>query len=92
MYLKNINDWLKNEGYLILTTPYHGYFKNLLIAVLDKFDQHVNPLWEGGHIKFFSKKTISELLYQTSFKLMNFTGCGRIPYIWKSMIILAKKL
>jgi len=91
MYLKNINDWLKNEGYLILTTPYHGYFKNLLIALLNKFDHHVNPLWEGGHIKFFSKRTISKLLNQTGFKLMNFIGCGRIPYIWKSMVILAQK-
>jgi 2-polyprenyl-6-hydroxyphenyl methylase/3-demethylubiquinone-9 3-methyltransferase len=91
IYLKNINDWLKNKGYLILTTPYHGYFKNLLITVLNKFDHHVNPLWEGGHIKFFSKRTISKLLNQTGFKLMNFIGCGRIFYIWKSMIFLAMK-
>jgi len=52
-YLANIYNWLKDDGYLILTTPYHGYLKNLAIALFNKFDNHFNPLWEGGHIKFF---------------------------------------
>lgn len=44
------------KGRLVLTTPYHGYFKNLLIALLGKIDGHFNPLWEGGHIKFFPSR------------------------------------
>lgn len=28
-YLKNINFWLKNGGFFIITMPYHGYIKNL---------------------------------------------------------------
>lgn len=90
-YLLNIRKWLKNSGYLILTTPYHGYLKNLAIAILNKCDQHYNPLWTGGHIKFFSKKTIGKLLAETGFKMLFFSGCGRIPYLWKSMLVLAQK-
>lgn len=90
-YLKNIYNWLDNDGYFILTTPYHGYLKNFLIAFLNKFDRHFSSLEEGGHIKFFSKKTLTLLLDSIGFKFIKFYGAGRIPYLWKSMVILAKK-
>ncbi|MCW1309667.1 MAG: class I SAM-dependent methyltransferase [Candidatus Nanoarchaeia archaeon] len=91
-YLENINSWLKPKGFLILTTPYHGYFKNMSIALFNKFDEHFNPLWEGGHIKFFSKSTLSELLKSNGFEQIKFLGCGRIPYLWKSMMIIGEKV
>ena len=90
--LNNLNKWLVNNGILIITTPYNGYLKNLVIALLNKFDTHFNPLWEGGHIKFFSKNTLEKLIYRNGFKLENFYGAGRIPYIWKSMILVCKKM
>ena len=77
-------------GTLILTTPYHGYLKNLLLSVAGKWDSHANPLWDGGHIKFWSKKTLTELLNEQGFTVTNFIGAGRVPYLWKSMIIKAK--
>lgn len=77
-------------GEIILTTPYHGYIKNLLIALAGKWDKHADPLWDGGHIKLWSKKTLSQLLTEQGFTVTNFIGCGRIPYVWKSMIIKAK--
>jgi len=45
-------------GQLVLSTPYHGWLKNVAIAVSNRFDAHVNPLWDHGHIKFFSPKTL----------------------------------
>ncbi|MDW8002920.1 MAG: class I SAM-dependent methyltransferase [Deltaproteobacteria bacterium] len=90
-YLSNIKKWLAENGYVILTTPYHGYLKNLLIALLDKHDDHYNPLWAGGHIKFFSKSTIAKLVNEAGFQIISFCGCGRLPFLWKSMAILAKK-
>jgi 2-polyprenyl-3-methyl-5-hydroxy-6-metoxy-1,4-benzoquinol methylase len=77
-------------GDLILSTPYHGYLKNLLLAIAGKWDQHANPLWDGGHIKLWSKKTITSLLEEQGFKVTDFVGCGRVPYVWKSMVIKAK--
>lgn len=89
-YLQNINYWLKPGGYLILTTPYHGYIKNLAIALINGFDSHFNPNWEGGHVKFFSKKTLFEKLNFTGFTPIKFSGSGRIPFVWKSMVVTAQ--
>ena len=91
-YLKNINFWLKDNGYLVLTTHYHGYLKNIAIAFLNKSDRHYDPLSEGGHIKFFSKKKLCRLLEENGFKPLCFYGSGRLPYLWKSTVVVAQKI
>lgn len=83
-------DALAKNGQLIISTPYHGYFKNLMLSLFNKWDTHANPMWLGGHIKFWSKKTLTELLTTSGFTVTRFKGCGRIPYFWKSMIIKAR--
>lgn len=83
-------DILNGKGELILSTPYHGYLKNLFISIFNKWDNHISPLWLGGHIKFWSRATLSLLLTNTGFTVINFIGCGRLPYFWKSMLIKAK--
>jgi 2-polyprenyl-3-methyl-5-hydroxy-6-metoxy-1,4-benzoquinol methylase len=83
---------LRDGGNLIISTPYHGYLKNLAISVLNKWDFHFTTLRPGGHIKFFSKKTLTELLHQNGFQARGFSGVGRLPYLWKSMIITAQKI
>lgn len=90
-YLENINSWLKKDGILLITTPYHGYLKNLLISLTNHFDNHFNPLYEVGHIKFFSKKTLYQLLDMTGFEPLEFYGSGRLSFLWKSMVIIARK-
>jgi len=77
-------------GELIITTPYHGYLKNLTLSILNKWDSHMDPLWLGGHIKLWSKKTMTQALRNAGFEVVNFIGCGRFPYFWKSMMIKAK--
>lgn len=89
--LKNLYTWLNKGGYLIITVPYHGYLKNFLIALLNRFDGHVESLRAGGHIKFFSKNTLIALLNSEGFRFIRFYGTGRIPYCWKSMVMVAKK-
>ena len=81
---------LPKGGELIVSTPYHGYLKNLMLSIFNKWDTHLSPTWQGGHIKFWSKKTLSQLLIDKGFTIIAFKGCGRIPYFWKSMIIKAK--
>jgi len=80
----------ETKGELIVSTPYHGYFKNLMLSIFNKWDTHISPLWQGGHIKFWSKNTVTQLLNQNGFKVTDFRGCGRMPYFWMSMIIKAK--
>ncbi len=77
-------------GRFILSTPYHGYLKNLAIALAGKWDHHANPLWDGGHIKLWSKRTLTLLLEENGFTITDFKGVGRFPYLWKSMIICAE--
>lgn len=81
---------LQKNGEIIISTPYHGYLKNLMLSLFNKWDSHLSPTWLGGHIKFWSKKTLSEVLESKGFTVVDFKGCGRIPYFWKSMIIKAK--
>ena len=61
-----------------------------MLALTGKMDEHFTALWEGGHIKFWSKKTLSELLEKNGFKVLKFKGCGRVYGLWKSMLIEAK--
>ena len=77
-------------GYLVISTPYHGYFKNLALSIFNKWDTHHTPLWHGGHVKFWSRKTLSQLLEKNGFKVTAFYGVGRLPWLWKSMILVAK--
>lgn len=77
---------LKPNGLLILTTPYHGYLKNLLLAVTNKMDGHFTSLWDGAHIKFFSVKTLTSLLEAEGYQVIEFKFGGRLPYLWKSML------
>jgi hypothetical protein len=137
---------LRTGGYLILSTPYHGYLKNLAIfnlrgtaafrrqgdrssltraqrpseaqsnrlcdpsmgeqnllskaasfrgqwltSLVNGWDQHFRVDWDGGHIKFFSKKTLAQMACEAGFKSPRFYGIGRVPALWKSMIMVAEK-
>jgi 2-polyprenyl-3-methyl-5-hydroxy-6-metoxy-1,4-benzoquinol methylase len=79
---------LKPGGTLICTTPYHGYFKNLAISLAGKWDDHANPLWDCGHIKLWSERTLGILLREMGFVDVRFCGLGRVPLL--SMMLVAQ--
>jgi 2-polyprenyl-3-methyl-5-hydroxy-6-metoxy-1,4-benzoquinol methylase len=81
----------KSKGRFICSTPYHGYLKNLAISLAGGWDKHVDSLYDGGHIKFFSRKTFSTLITEAGFVNLQFYGAGRYPYLWKSMVIEGRK-
>jgi 2-polyprenyl-3-methyl-5-hydroxy-6-metoxy-1,4-benzoquinol methylase len=82
---------LKPRGYLILTTPYHGYLKNLALSLTNGWDRHFSALWDGGHIKFWSPATLTQLLAKEGYDVVKVTGVGRLRWFWKSMIAVARK-
>lgn len=77
-------------GKLIISTPYHGYLKNFALAVFNKWDAHHGVLWNGGIIKFFSRKTLEKMLSEHGFLVNRFSGAGRVPFFYKSMVISAE--
>lgn len=91
IFLSNLHNVIRPGGYIILTTPYHGYLKNLLISLLGIWDKHHTVDWEGGHIKFFSENSLSRMLQAAGFVDITFSNAGRIPLVWKSMVCRAKK-
>ena len=82
---------LKPGGVLICSTPYHGYLKNCALALSGRLDAHFTALWDGGHIKFWSRRTLTALLDDAGFQVVAFRGAGRWPLLWKSMLIAARK-
>jgi 2-polyprenyl-6-hydroxyphenyl methylase/3-demethylubiquinone-9 3-methyltransferase len=90
-YAKGSFKALKPGGRFICTTPYHGYLKNLVIALTNKWDRHADPLWDGGHIKLWSRKTLISLLAESGFTNFQFRGAGRLPYLWMTMVVSADK-
>jgi 2-polyprenyl-3-methyl-5-hydroxy-6-metoxy-1,4-benzoquinol methylase len=88
--LKMARSVLAPGGTLVITTPYHGYLKNLALAAAGKLDGHFTVLWDGGHIKFFSRRTLTAMLEEEGFQVTDFRGAGRWPYLWKSMVLAAR--
>jgi 2-polyprenyl-3-methyl-5-hydroxy-6-metoxy-1,4-benzoquinol methylase len=89
--LEAASSLLPPGGRLLLGTPYHGYLKNLALAATGKMDAHFSVLHDGGHIKFFSVNTLSNLISRHGFDSLSFTFYGRAPWLWKNMICHAIK-
>jgi 2-polyprenyl-6-hydroxyphenyl methylase/3-demethylubiquinone-9 3-methyltransferase len=90
-YAKTLFNLCAGGGTVIISTPYHGYCKNLVMALAGKMDNHFTALWDNGHIKFWSMKTLSTLLEEAGFTNIRFHRVGRIPALAKSMIATANK-
>lgn len=91
MYAACVKDLLEPGGIAIISTPYHSYFKNLVLAATGKMDQHFTALWDHGHIKFWSIKTLTRLFAEQGLELVNVHRVGRFPLLAKSMILTFKK-
>jgi 2-polyprenyl-3-methyl-5-hydroxy-6-metoxy-1,4-benzoquinol methylase len=90
-YARRVFDLLEPDGTAIISTPYHGYLKNLALAASGGLDRHFTALWDNGHIKFWSIKTLRSLLTEAGFDRIDFQRVGRIPPLAKSMIAIARK-
>lgn len=77
---------LRPGGLLVVSTPYHGYFKNLALALRGGFDAHWHPLRDFGHIKFFSRATLGRLLAEAGLGGLRIGMAGRFYPLSKSMI------
>lgn len=51
---------LEPNGVFVLATPYHGYIKNLAIALSNRSDRHFDPLWDGGAHQVLQQTNIGQ--------------------------------
>ena len=91
LFASRVFDLLSPGGVAYISTPYHGYLKNLALALAGRMDAHFTALWDGGHIKFWSTATLSKLLHESGFVDLRFQRIGRVPVLAKSLVAIAKK-
>lgn len=87
--IREVRRLLRPGGLFLLTTPYHGWIKNLLVVTFN-FEGHFAA--SGGHIRFFSRKSLERCLRAEGFRVECFRGIGRFWPVWKSMFVAARKV
>jgi 2-polyprenyl-3-methyl-5-hydroxy-6-metoxy-1,4-benzoquinol methylase len=90
-YAASLFNLLEPGGTAIISTPFHGYWKNVALALSGKMDAHFTALWDYGHVKFWSIKTLTFLLREAGFHEITFARVGRLAPLAKSMIAVARK-
>lgn len=59
---------LRPGGVIVCGTPDYGsYLRNLVLSLSNRWEYHHNPLWDGGHIKFFSKSSLHRIWAEAGF-------------------------
>jgi len=86
--LAELNRVIRPGGRLVLTTPYHGLFKNMVITLLH-FEKHYHPYL--SHIRFFTRRSLGMCLEQAGFAVETWGGFGWFWPLWKSHFVVAKK-
>jgi ubiquinone/menaquinone biosynthesis C-methylase UbiE len=79
---------LKRGGKIIITTPYYGFIKNLMI-VLFGFEKIFDPM--TPHIRFFTVRTLTKCLKQNNLKIEGVGYFGRFFPIWRAFYTIASK-
>lgn len=87
-FLEEVARVLVPGGLLVVTTPFHGLVKNLLVVALN-FERHFDPT--GGHIRFFTVRSLERCLVKAGFAVESVSGVGRPWPLWKSMVVCARK-
>ncbi len=81
---------LGSEGHVILSTPFHGYFKNLALALTGKFDHHWQVGSDFGHIKFFSQRSLGAMARECGFDPIFWGRGGRLRPLAATMVMTGK--
>ena len=87
-YLAEISRVVRPGGQLLLTTPYHGLIKNLAVAAFN-FEKHFNIY--GGHIRFFTSRSLRHALADAGFNVETTAGIGRFRPFSKTLFVAARK-
>ncbi len=87
--LSELNRVLCEQGLLVLTTPYHGRIKNILLALYG-FEKHFNPYL--SHIRFYTRHSLGECLTNAGFLPVRWSGVGRFWPVYMSHFVVARRI
>lgn len=79
---------LKKDGKLLITLPYYGVLKNIVIALV-AFNDVYNP--RSPYIRFYTKKNLIIELQAANFSLVTFGYFGRFFPFPRGMYCICKK-
>ena len=71
--LREMHRVMAPGGKLLVTVPYHGVFKDVLIALF-RWDEHFAP--NNPHIRFFTRNTLKNLVGSAGFREVETRTCG----------------
>lgn len=71
--LQEIYRVLQPGGMALLTVPYHGLLKNLMISAF-AFERHFDP--EYPHLRFFTIRSLSSLVRKAKLSIAQCSTCG----------------
>lgn len=95
VFMDRAHEAIRPGGVFAISTPYWGYLKNVVLAVSNRMDRALNPCWDGGHIKHFSRAKLTEMADDQGFEFVAFEGCGEgvrsSPYLWSGMLVIFRK-
>lgn len=91
LFARRVYELLQPGGVAIISTPYHGYVKNLFLSLTNGWDGHLDPFWPGSLVRFFSASTFQRLWREAGFRDVSIVRVGRIPPLAKSMIAILRK-
>jgi 2-polyprenyl-6-hydroxyphenyl methylase/3-demethylubiquinone-9 3-methyltransferase len=75
-------------GRVITCTPDFGsYWKNVAYSMANRWDLVHSPLWDGGHIKFFSSKSLRRLFEEGGFGEFSWDNVRNTNFLFNMSIV-----
>lgn len=87
--LSEFNRVLRDGGLLIITTPYHGWIKNVIIASF-LFERHFYP--HNYRLRFFTRSSLVTSLLRAGFTTEDCRGGGGWWPWWHTMYAVSRKV
>ena len=80
---------LRRGGRLIITTPFHARFKNVLISLFF-FERHFDV--RGQHIRFWTRKSLKDMCLRHGLQPIRWTSVGRRWPVPMSFFLVAERV
>jgi len=75
-------------GKVITCTPDFGsYWKNIAYSLANRWDLVHSPLWDGGHIKFFSSKSLRRIFEESDFEEFSWHNVRNTNFLFNMSIV-----